>query len=435
MGLGPPTAHTGCNQESLSMSTTANNQLQDTNNDYVYDSAGNLTQPGPIGGPYVYDAENHLTSAGGVTYTYDGDGNRVMKSNGTIYWYGANSASLEESDLSGNLQRWYYFFDGQRVGRQLTTNEVGFYMTDHLGNVRYLGGSSTGYSLDYYPFGAVILNSDTGDDRYQFTGKERDSESGLDNFGARYNSSSMGRFMSPDWSASPSPVPYASLPYPQSLNLYSYVQNNPLKSTDPTGHCTVDGEKHNWIWCAGHSLGITETKKETAAREKAEAETREYLRRHPEILRNAIFTAVTLGTAMAIEAGGMGSGEDGNSTVTPEESTAIEAGAATGAETGVARTMANGVPQPAAEGEIIVGPNGTAVKIPAGYVAEPAANGNGIVYRQAGSTGDANTIRIMGPDAQGRYPNGYVRVYNSSGQPVIPSTGKPGTQAQTHTPQ
>ncbi|MGC2752017.1 MAG: hypothetical protein WCA40_06585, partial [Candidatus Acidiferrum sp.] len=122
------------------MSPTVQNQLEDTNGDYVYDAAGNLTQPGPIGGPYVYDAENHLTSADGVTYTYDGDGNRVMKSNGTIYWYGANSASLEESDLSGNLQRWYYFFNGQRVGRGLTTNEVGFYMTDALGSVRYLGG-------------------------------------------------------------------------------------------------------------------------------------------------------------------------------------------------------------------------------------------------------------------------------------------------------
>src|SRR5436853_2979029 len=39
--------------------------------------------------------------------------------------------------------------------------------------------------------------------RTQLTGKERDSESGLDNFGARYDSSSLGRFMSPDWSAAP----------------------------------------------------------------------------------------------------------------------------------------------------------------------------------------------------------------------------------------
>jgi RHS repeat-associated protein len=240
-------SYTGCNQENLNMLATTQNQLQDLNNDYVYDSAGNLTQPGPTGGTYVYDAENQLTSAAGVTYTYDGDGNRVMKSNGTIYWYGANSASLEESDLSGNIQRSYFFFNGQRIGRTLPTNEVGFYMTDHLGNVRYLGGSATGYSIDYYPFGGIIVNSDTGDDRYQFTGKERDSESGLDNFGARYDSSAMGRFMSPDWSAAPMGVPYADFANPQSLNLYGYVKNNPLNLTDPDGHCCAPYEAADWI--------------------------------------------------------------------------------------------------------------------------------------------------------------------------------------------
>ena len=72
---------------------------------------------------------------------------------------------------------------------------------------------------------------------HKFTGKERDSESGLDNFGARYNSSSMGRFMSPDWSAAPMGVPYADFGNPQSLNLYSYVKNNPVTATDPDGHC------------------------------------------------------------------------------------------------------------------------------------------------------------------------------------------------------
>ena len=46
----------------------------------------------------------------------------------------------------------------------------------------------------------------------------------------------MGRFMSPDWSAQEEPVPYAKLDNPQTLNLYSYVENNPLTSTDPTGH-------------------------------------------------------------------------------------------------------------------------------------------------------------------------------------------------------
>jgi len=65
---------------------------------------------------------------------------------------------------------------------------------------------------------------------HKFTGQERDSESNLDNFGARYDSSAMGRFMSPDpgnAGADPSD--------PQSWNMYSYVMNNPLRFIDPTG--------------------------------------------------------------------------------------------------------------------------------------------------------------------------------------------------------
>jgi RHS repeat-associated protein len=68
------------------------------------------------------------------------------------------------------------------------------------------------------------------------TGKERDDESKNDYFEARYYSSSMGRFMSPDWSAKEDPVPYAKLDDPQTLNLYSYVQNNPLTRVDADGH-------------------------------------------------------------------------------------------------------------------------------------------------------------------------------------------------------
>jgi len=49
---------------------------------------------------------------------------------------------------------------------------------------------------------------------HHFTGKERDSESGNDYFGARYYASSMGRFFSPDWSAKAEPVPYSKLDDP-----------------------------------------------------------------------------------------------------------------------------------------------------------------------------------------------------------------------------
>jgi RHS repeat-associated protein len=73
--------------------------------------------------------------------------------------------------------------------------------------------------------------------RSRYTGKERDSESGNDYFGARYYASSMGRFLSPDWSAKAEPVPYAKLDNPQSLNLYTYALNNPLRNIDKDGHC------------------------------------------------------------------------------------------------------------------------------------------------------------------------------------------------------
>jgi RHS repeat-associated protein len=73
------------------------------------------------------------------------------------------------------------------------------------------------------------------------TGKERDTESGNDYFDARYYASSMGRFMSPDWSAKEEPVPYAKLDNPQSLNLYSYMRNNPLGGIDADGHWGCNG--------------------------------------------------------------------------------------------------------------------------------------------------------------------------------------------------
>jgi hypothetical protein len=54
----------------------------------------------------------------------------------------------------------------------------------------------------------------------------------------------MGRFMTADWGAIPMAVPYAVLGNPQTLNLYSYVENNPATSTDPDGHVPPDGLYH-----------------------------------------------------------------------------------------------------------------------------------------------------------------------------------------------
>jgi RHS repeat-associated protein len=80
----------------------------------------------------------------------------------------------------------------------------------------------------------VVTNSRP--QNYKFEGKERDTETGNDDFGARYYSSVYGRWLSPDWSAVPAPVPYANLTNPQTLNLYAMVSDNPESFADLDGH-------------------------------------------------------------------------------------------------------------------------------------------------------------------------------------------------------
>ena len=87
-------------------------------------------------------------------------------------------------------------------------------------------------SRRYQPHRAALRTSTT---THKFTGYERDSETNLDNAQARYNSSSLGRFMSPD----PLGNFVADATNPQTWNMYAYVNNNPLAFIDPTG---LEGE-------------------------------------------------------------------------------------------------------------------------------------------------------------------------------------------------
>ena len=222
----------------------ANANWKNQLNGHTHDAAGNLINDGVH--TYTYDIENRLSTTASWNYYYDGDGNRVKKcsscstsNGGTLYWTGGGSDNLIETDLVGTLKAEYIFFNGRRVAkRDGTANPPYYYFADHLGSTSVLT-DSTGApkdESDYFPYGGEIVQFNGVPQNYKFTGKERDSESNLDMFGARYYASSMGRFMIPDWAAKPTSVPYAHFGNPQSLNLYSYVQNNPTTVGDPDGH-------------------------------------------------------------------------------------------------------------------------------------------------------------------------------------------------------
>lgn len=222
-------AYTGCTYQPLSVVATASNQISGD----TYDAAGNLIVAQPGSTSYVYNAENQLTSTAGVTYKYDGDGKRVEKTSGKLYWYGMQSDPLMETDLSGNLTDEYIFFVGKRIARRDSSGNVVYYMADHLGTSRIVA-SSAGAILDqsdFYPFGGERVVSVSSGNTYKFTGKERDGESGNDYFGARYYASSMGRWLSPD----PKQPNIKHLFNPQKWNKYNYVLNNPLSNVDPDG--------------------------------------------------------------------------------------------------------------------------------------------------------------------------------------------------------
>ncbi len=166
-------------------------------------------------------------------------GRRVKKSTGPLYWYSAAGDVLAESSASGTLTAEYVFFHGRRIARRdAASGAIRYYFSDHLGSASVITNEAGTIMEEsqYFPFGAerAVLNGDTNP--YKFTGKERDSETGLDYFGARYYGSTMGRWLSPDVDESAEALPYADLDDPQTLNLYGYVRNNPLSLIDPDGH-------------------------------------------------------------------------------------------------------------------------------------------------------------------------------------------------------
>lgn len=218
-----------CLTEPLNAPATTQNHLTGIS----YDIAGNVVNDGNGNTP-TYDAENRIATDAGVNYYYDADGFRMEKSSGTMYWPGPGGEILTETDLTGTINEEYIFFGGERIARvDRPSGAVHYYFSDRLASASVITDSLGSPSERYYffPYGGMAFSSGSDPNHYKFTGKERDSESGLDMFGARYYGSSLGRFMTPD----PLYVEMHRLADPQQLNIYAYGRNNPLKFFDPTG--------------------------------------------------------------------------------------------------------------------------------------------------------------------------------------------------------
>src|SRR5262249_45397875 len=146
------------------------------------------------------------------------------------------------------LKSEYVFFDGERVARKdFPSNAVSYYFSDHLKTTDIVTDAQGNIKneSDFYSWGGELPFVANDSNHYKLNSKERDFETGLDYFGARYYSNGLGRFITPDWSKAPVPVPYADLNDPQSLNQYTYVRDIPTTRFDADGH---KGDECGW-WC------------------------------------------------------------------------------------------------------------------------------------------------------------------------------------------
>jgi RHS repeat-associated protein len=201
-----------------------------------------LIGSGSLSRVFTYDAENRqmtavINAAGSNSYVYDGDGRRVQATT-------ASGTTTFVYDAQGHLAQEYSTATPTDTG-------TSYLFGDQLGSTRLITDASGGIKkrFHYLPFGEEILSSFAGGrtdamgyndggtvgltdkQRLKFTSKERDAETGLDYFGARYFSSAQGRFTSAHNGAGP-----FDFIDPQSLNRYTYGFNRPTTVIDPDGH-------------------------------------------------------------------------------------------------------------------------------------------------------------------------------------------------------
>jgi RHS repeat-associated protein len=205
----------------------------------------------------VYDADNRLkvfSQAGKVVveFGYAADGTRLWKrvdqnTNQVQIWIG--NTYEEKNDTNGvHKVLFHVYAGGQQVctfeptstlnGGNNTTNVGYYYHEDNLNSSSALSGpTAPGSQIEvdsYYPFGRTLTANPQTSLKVsrQFTGQIKDDETGLYYYNARYYDPELGRFIQAD-----DRIP--DLSNPQSYNRYSYVANNPLAYTDPSGHSWV----------------------------------------------------------------------------------------------------------------------------------------------------------------------------------------------------
>ncbi|CAC5342507.1 MULTISPECIES: RHS repeat-associated core domain-containing protein [Planktothrix] len=204
---------------------------------YTYDADGNLiskTEGGKTS-TYTYDVENRLvgvvTPDGIWSYDYDAFGNRIASThNGqrTEYLLDPSSFGNVVGEYSnGNLIARYTHGFGLE-SRVDATNTTAYYDFDAIGSTAGLTGGNGSYvnRYSYLPFGEDLNKVEAVSNPFEFVGQfgVMDEENGLDFARARYYRASEGRFINPD------PIGIVG-----GLNLYNYVDNDPLNNIDPSG--------------------------------------------------------------------------------------------------------------------------------------------------------------------------------------------------------